>query len=736
MTQLKQSETTNLSDSDEIHISEYITVIRDGWRLIAALTAVFLVIGVLYAFLATPIYRADAMIQIEDGTSTANEALGQLASIFDTKQTAAAEIELIRSRLVVGEVVQTLHLDINAKPRHFPLIGAMVARKADADAAAPASLASPWLGLSQFAWGGEQIVVSQFDVPQDDYDEKFVLVALQDGKFQLMDDDGAIVLDGRVGAIARGGNGTALRVDRLVARAGTQFVLRRASTLDTINKLQEQLVITEKTKLSGIVGVTLDGADSHNIAEIVNKLATAYVQQNVNRKSAQAEQTLSFLEQQLPDLRKQLDEAEDRYNAFRNQNGTVDLTEESRLLLQQIVDGKTKLADLGQQRIELTQRFTNSHPAVVALDEQISTLQAQQAKLEKSVSALPDTEQSALRLLRDVRVDTQLYTSLLNNAQQLRILKAGQTGSVRVVDFAVAQIKPVKPIRPLVVALALMLGIVVGVSVVFARKSLFGGVEDSEEIERVLGLPVYATIPHSDLQARDDQANRGSRKGARHVLAASSPNDAAIEGIRSLSTALQFGLLGTSNNILAVTGPSPGIGKSFVAVNLAAVLAASGRRVLLVDGDMRRGDVHRQFGIARQPGLSNVIAGLSLEKAIVAKVLPNLDVLPLGVAAPNPAELLMSNRFETLLEDVSGRYDIVVIDTPPILAVTDAALIGRHAAATLLVARHGRHPMPELVETATRLRNAGVTLKGALLTDVPRGKRGRATYYGYESHAE
>jgi tyrosine-protein kinase Etk/Wzc len=734
MMQSKQSKTIELSDSGEIDLSEYVNVVRDGWRVIAAIAGAFLLIGILYAFLATPVYRADAMIQIEDSASTANDALGQLASLFDTKQTAVAEIELIRSRLVIGQVVQQMHLDISARPRYFPLIGRTLSRRTVAS-----TPVSPWFGLSQFAWGGEQIAVSRFDVPPESYEEKFTLVAAQDGTYRLQSSNGDTVLSGRVGVSAsteRNGRAITVQVDRLLARPGTQFFLQRASTLDTIDSLQQKLVIAEKAKMSGIVGVALDGTDSQSIADIVNAVASAYVQQNVNRKSAQAEQTLTFLEQQLPDLRKQLDEAEDRYNEFRNKNGTVDLTEESRMLLQQIVDSKTKLVDLQQQRIEMAQRFTGSHPALVALDSQIAILQTQQEQLSKRVGALPDTEQSALRLLRDVRVNTQLYTNLLNNAQQLRILKAGQTGSVHVVDYAVSEIAPVKPKRPIVISLSLLLGLIVGVVTIFARNAFFGGVEDSEEIERVLGLPVYATIPHSDAQERAEAESRRAPTNTRQVLAASVPNDVAIEGIRSLSTSLQFGLLETANNIIAITGPSPGIGKSFTSVNLAAVLAAGGRRVLLIDGDMRRGDVHRQCGVKRNPGLSNVIAGFDLDKAITRELLPNLDVLPKGSVAPNPAELLMSNQFEKLLDELSSRYDIVVIDTPPILAVTDAALIGRHAGTTLLVARHGYHPMPELVEAAARLRNAGATLKGALVTDVPRGKRGRATYYGYETRAE
>lgn len=733
MTFPNQNRIIDLPD-DEIRLSEHLTVIREGWRPVAYVAAAFLLIGSLYAVLATPQYRADAMIQVEDGTGSVNDALGQLASIFDTKQSASAEIELIRSRLVVGQTVHTLHLDISAKPRYFPLIGKYLARRAG-----ESELASPYFGMTRFAWGGEKIEVSSFDVPETLYDKKFTLVVLDSAKFELRDPGGDVMLTGKTGQAAHGrveDGPVELNVQRFIARPGTQFILKRASTLETINRLQTDLTIGEKTKQSGVIGVSLDGDDSQRIADIVNTIAAAYVQQNIDKKSAQAEHTLVFLDQQLPVLRKQLDGAEDRYNAFRNKNGTVDLTEESRLLLQQIVDTNAKIADLGQQRMEMLQRFTESHPAVAALNTQIASLQGQLEQLNKHVTMLPNTEQSALRLLRDVRVNTQLYMNLLNNAQQLRILKAGQMGSVRVVDYAVPQDEPIRPKRVLIIALALAFGLIAGVASVLARRSMFGGVEENEEIERALEIPVYAVVAHSDTQVRLTREMRRAPLGSQRVLAANAPHDVAIEGLRSLSTALQFGLMDSTNNMLVITGPSPGIGKSFTAVNLAAVLASSGKRVLLIDADMRRGDTHSYFGIARQPGLSDVIAGLDIGKALLRNQLPGLDVIPNGSLPPNPAELLMSKRFQSMLEELSASYDVVVIDTPPILAVTDAAIVGRLAGATLLVVRHGRHPVQELVESVNRLRSGGATLKGVLLTDVPKRRGGRNAYYGYESRTD
>ncbi|ABE36953.1 exopolysaccharide transport family protein [Paraburkholderia xenovorans LB400] len=722
------------SDGDEIHLSDYLSVVAESWKLIVAIAATVLIIGTLYAFIARPVYRADAMIQVEDSANATKDALGELASIFDTKQTADAEIELIRSRLVVGQTVQSLHLDISAQPRYFPLVGAILARHAGDNQLTP-----PLFGLVRFAWGGEKIDVSLFDVPHDRYDVRYTLVARGGDKFDLLDPDGDVVLHGQVGSVAHGSDPAGpveLRVARLEARPGTHFILSRASTLLTIDQLQNALVIAEKTKQSGVIGVSLDGADSRRTAEIINTIAATYVQQNIDRKSAEAEHTLSFLDQQLPQLRTQLDQAEDRYNAFRNQKGTVDLTEESRLLLQQIVDSKTKLVDLQQQQIEMAQRFTPSHPGVVALDAQIASLEEQQTQLNKRVSTLPDTEQSALRLLRDVRVNTELYTNLLDSAQQLRIVKAGQVGNVRVVDRAVAGEVPVKPKRALVVVLAAVLGLIAGTAAAFVKNALFGGVENSEEIEQALGLPVYAAVPHSETQVRLYQAMRRGRSG-HHVLASIASHDVAIEGIRSLRTALQFGLLDAANNIIVIAGPRPEVGKSFMSVNLAAVLASGGKRILLIDADMRRGDLHGYFGVSREPGLSDVIAGLDISGAVLRDVLPNLDVLPKGLLPPNPAELLMSERFKTVLEQVSSLYDIVIVDTPPLLAVTDAALIGKNAGTTLLVVRHGRHPMAEILECTNRLRNVGVALKGVLITDVPQRRLGYGTYYySYESNAK
>lgn len=712
---------------DEIDLSDYLSVLREKWKTIVAWTIAGACVGLAYSMLASPVYRADAMFQIEESINPAQGALNGLASIFDTKQTAASEIEVLKSRLVADQAVHKLHLDITASPRYFPVIGAAIARFDGSE-----TLASPLPGLSRFAWGGEKIAVSVFDVPRDDYDTRYTLVARENGAYDLFDADREPVLHGTAGTLAHG-RFVELKVDRLTARPGTEFRLVRTSPLKATAALQKALKIDEKSKQADIIKLSLDGTDATRTADIVNSLAQAYLQQNIDRKSADAEKSLEFLDHQLPELRRELEQAETRYNDFRNRKGTANISEEERLLLQQVVDNKAKLTELQQRRLEMSQRFADTHPAVVALDSQITALQGQQESLGKDVAGLPATEQSALRLLRDVRVDTELYMNLLDSAEQLRITKAGQLGNVRLVDVAVTPETPVWPKSSIIVAITALLGLFAGVGLSFVRRAVFGGVETANEIEMALGVPVFAAVPRSFAQRRMNRRLSRNLPGNANVLALAAPDDIAVEGIRSLRTALKFGLGEASNNIIALTGPRPEAGKSFIALNLAAVLASGDKRVLLIDGDMRRGVVDTVLGMPRSPGLSDVIRGLDLHGGIVRDVLPGIDVLPRGSDEKNPSELLLRERFTTILNECSAAYDVVIIDTPPVLAVTDPALICKHAGVSLLVFRFGHSPLGEVTETANRLLHAGVSIKGALLTDIPqqRVKYGSAYY----SHA-
>jgi tyrosine-protein kinase Etk/Wzc len=737
MTLLKKTLSADAADDDEIDLSELFAVLRENVSLIGIVTAIVFVLGSLYAFLGTPVYRADAMIQVDDdsGMGSINDKLGDLASLFQSKATADAEIELIRSRMVVGETVDRLHVDIDARPHYFPLIGAPLARYRGQSSG---ELLSPMCGMKSFAWGGERISVTQFDVPRELYEKKFRLTAIDEKQFEVTDPTGEVVIRGRVGTTVTGTTQygpVTLKVTSLLAHAGTRFDLKRFSTQLTIAELQKKLDIAEKTKQSGIIGVKLDGIDAQRVTAIINMIASLYVQRNVDRKSAQAEQMLHFLGEQLPQLRADLDKSEASYNAFRAKSGAIDLDAQGKLLLQMVVDTKTRLTELQQQRADLVQRYTASHPMVAAVDARIAELENQQDQYEKQVTALPDTQQQVLRLMRDMKVNTDLYMKLLDSTQQLRVLKAGQLGNVRTVDFAVVPEEPVRPLKILVLPLALLLGLVLGCGIALARRMFNRGLETPAEIEHAVDVPVYATLSHSDKQLTLAHSMRRNPNKLR-VLAAVFPDDIAVEGLRSLRTALQFGVLKSDNNVVMITGPRPGVGKSFVSVNLATVLAASGKRILLIDADMRRGDVHSYFSMDKKPGLSDVLTGYELTKAIHREALPNLDVMMAGSTQDRPSELLQRERLGVVLRSMAATYDMVIVDSPPVLAVTDPVLIGKEAGAVLMVLRYGRHSSAELRETMRQLASGGVAVEGVLLTDVPQRGVRYGAYSNYSREPE
>jgi tyrosine-protein kinase Etk/Wzc len=522
-----------------------------------------------------------------------------------------------------------------------------------------------------------------------------------------------------------------LFVSILKSRPDTRFILMRQSKGEAIDLLKENITVAEKGKKTGILELTMESTSPDYASHTLNEVANIYVRQNVEQKSAEAQKTLEFLEKQLPKLKEQLEAATTSLNDYRTRHGSIDLALETQSVLKGVVEIQTQITLLQQKRDELRQKFTESHPSVVAIDKQISRLQGLMNSNDKKIEVLPETQQVILRLTRDVEVNTELYTALLNNTQTLRVSKAGTVGNVRIIDYAVLPTEPIKPKKTLIVAVSFILGLILGIAVAFIRKSLRRGIEDPDLIEKQLNIPIYATIPHSSQQQKINITLKKNLKRDREVvsiLALDNKDDLAIESLRSLRTTLHFAFLEARNNIIMITGPSPGVGKSFVSINLAAVLADAGKKILLIDGDLRKGLINKSLGVSRENGLSEFILNtITLDEVIHKIPIANFDFIATGSIPPNPSELLLHDRFGIFLDNICKHYDHIIIDSPPILAVTDAAIIGRMASATLMVIRSGQHPMRELEQSTKRLLQAGVDIKGIVFNDVPES----SSSYGY-----
>ena len=721
-------------DNDEIDLMGLLGTLIDHKWLIAGVTGVFMAAGVAYALLATPVYQANALIQVE---AKKNDMLGfsDIGSMLGKESPSATEIELIKSRRNIGAAVDNLKLDIEVEPNYFPLIGEFVARRFKPDAENP--VASPLLGMNSFAWGGEHLKLADLQLPQELLGTDLTLVAGEGGSFTLLDEDSNVLVKGQVGQ-AYEQNGVKVQVESLQANPGTTFEVVRYPRLTTILNYQKDLDVSERGKESGMVALALESPEPETAIRTLNEIARLYVQQNIERTSAEAAQSLGFLKDQLPQVRKDLEKAENALNAFQIRSKSIDISLEAKAILDQIVALDTSISTLKLQQAEMDRKFTPQHPAYRALMGQLAELTSKQQRLAKQVENLPTTQQELLSLTRDLKVSTEIYTQLLNKSQELDVMRAGAVGNVLLIDTADVDLRyPVKPKKALIVLIATLLGAFLSIAYVLFRKALNRGVENPDDIEK-LGLPVYASIPFSFLQKVEDEKSPGGR-GTRvtPLLASSHPTDLAIEGLRSLRTSLHFAMLEATNNRLMISGPSPKVGKSFVSANLAAVIAQSGQKVLLVDVDMRKGYIHKMFGIPVENGLSDLLAKrCDLDTAIHKTEVENLDVIGRGQIPPNPSELLMHKNFSDFLEEISARYDQVILDTPPFLAVADAAIVGRQSGTNLIVTRFELNPAREVELTMRRFAQNGIELKGAIFNGVE--KRASAKYgygaYGYYNY--
>ncbi|RFA26407.1 hypothetical protein CAI21_17135 [Alkalilimnicola ehrlichii] len=594
---------------------------------------------------------------------------------------------------------------------------------------------SPLLGLGSFAWGGERIELTQLVVPHHLLGESLTLRAEGDGAFSVFLEGRPLIRNGRVGEPAIADNGEVrVFVRELHARPGTEFELIRHSRMAAIRGLASRFQVSESARGSGMLRLTLEGPDAQANEQTLRSIHNAFVRQNVERKSMEAEKRIEFLDEQLPELRASVDEAEGRFNRFRQDNEAFDLAAEGANLLNQVVEVEQRLAEMDLERSQLRMSYASQHPNIIALDEQMERLRERRREFDSRIRELPQSQQELLRLRREAEVNSALYTAMLNNAQELRVVRAGMVGNVRVVDEAITGHRPVRPNRSLTLAVSVVLGGLLGVFTVFLRNMLRRVVVSPDELEKAFDLSCYAVIPESETFHRQERrAQKG--KGAPPILVRDMPEDLASESLRGLRTGLHFALMNRNGRCVALTSPNPSAGKSFLSLNLAYLLAEAGKRTIVVDADLRRGHIHKTLDVTRAPGLSDVIAGkASLDEAIRPVGDSKLHFLPTGEIPPNPSELLMSERLDEVLRSLEESYDLVILDTAPVLAATDGVLVAARAAAVFLAIRAGTTSLAEVRQAVRAIYRDSVPISGFILNRLQQGsaRYSNGGYYHYQ----
>lgn len=700
----------DVKDNEEIDLGRLIGELIDHRKIIISITALFTLIGIVYALFSTPIYQANALIQVEQ--KQANAILSNLSQMLpDSQPQSAPEIALLQSRMILGKTVDDLNLQANAKEKFLPVLGRGWARLTNKN--------NNTLKISRLYISGAT----------DEDDAEVNLRVISNNSFVVTGDD--FEVKGEVGKLLDA-KGLSLKIDSISAPEGTEFILTYATRLKAITDLQKVFSVSDQGKDTGILTLSLLGSNPELIKEIINSISKNYLDQNISRQAAQDAKSLEFLDAQLPKVRSELDIAEDKLNAYRRKSDSVDLSLEAKSVLDQIVNADNQLNELTFRESEISQLYTKEHPTYKALLEKRKTLQDERSKLNKRVSAMPETQQEVLRLSRDVESGRAVYMQLLNRQQELNISKSSAIGNVRIIDDAITEPKPVKPNKILVLILSFILGIILSIGYVLLKTFLRRGIESPEQLEEI-GINVYASVPVSETFSKTVTENIGWKKQKNlenyGFLAVDNPADLAIEAIRGLRTSLHFAMMEARNNVLMISGASPNAGKTFISSNLAAVISQSGKKVLLIDTDLRKGYLHRVFNVNNTAGLSDYLSGKLDVKTIISKSKDiGFDFISRGTTPPNPAELLMHPRFQDLVSWANENYDIVILDTPPNLAVTDAAIIGNYAGTTLVVARFELNTAKEIAVSIKRFEQSGVHVKGCILNGIVKKA---SSYYGY-----
>ena len=306
---------------------------------------------------------------------------------------------------------------------------------------------------------------------------------------------------------------------------------------------------------------------------------------------------MAFISEELPRLKETLQEAENKLNAYRERAGSLDIPLESKGALESLTSIETQITLLKTEEAGLAELYTPEHPSYKAVLDKLAVLERAKSKINQQIAGLPNTQQEVIRLTRDVETNQATYVQLLAKQQELNIMKASAQGNVRVVDHAYTPEQPIAPRKAVITALSALAAGALASMWVMLQGRMRRGITSSEEIEN-LNLEVAALVPYSKTQQKRDLLKRKFKSltgRSNYLLANEDASDVAVEAIRALRTNIYFSMLDARNNVLMITGAAPEAGKSFISANLATVMAQSGKRVLLIDTDMRKGYLDQLF---------------------------------------------------------------------------------------------------------------------------------------------
>lgn len=697
------------SNNSEItfDLNQFFSLLFTQWKTIFLFVGLSFSVGVFYLHSSPTIYSVDALVQIEDGKGTSVALMGDLSEFVDQKSQTQAEIEILRSRIILEQIIYELNLDIKVSSNESEFNKFFRSTTKDKVTYQKEEV--------NFYNKNHSFSIKKFDIPKQYLDKNLTLV-FNKKNFQLMLDKKLLF----TGVLNKRNFLTKLNETWNVSIFSAMplsetYKIKKLSLSTAIADVNKNYTVSEKVKQTGIISLQYQGVDKEHITTVLNTIMTAYGKQNIIRNSAESAQTLDFLKSQLPKIKHELNVAENKFNLFREKNNTIDITQESSIFLKKSLDIQSKKIELETKRAELYVKYNSYHPFINEIDVQLAAINQQNNELQSILTRLPELQREYLQLYRDVEVQSQLYTTLLNNYQKLQVVKAGEIGSVRVINRAIEPISPIKPNKVMILVISLLVGGFLGVFCVLVRQIFFIGIQKPEQIESSYLLPVYVTIPYSHIQ------NKNEKKRRNELLAVTNENDVVISNLHSVAAMLYFNFPKEPNKIIHISSPKRKSGKSIIISNLSVILASSGKRVLVVDADMRNGNLHNSFNVEIQKGLADYLSSnIEISEIIQNTLEENLNFISHGNTSENPSKLLLSEKLKVFIDDISIQYDFILIESPPILDSTDSIIISKYSAMNIIVLSYKKTKLKEVDFALNRFTQVGSKVNGFILNEPQR----------------
>lgn len=751
--------THNIVEYETINFKEILNKLVDRWVWFVVSIILCLLISFLYTKYTPPTYRIGAKVLVNDdekGGALGGKSGGlmDLGGLLGAKNSVDNEAEILKTRFLMEQVVRQMQLNIIYSKKV-----ALVSRE----------LYQPPFKL---------FLLKAVDTIKS---TKFNVMKISNEKLKITTENFEKEIKWNEQFSVNGVGILQIVPNHIGQMDDSQYFVTVKSIDERVAALMKQLSVGVANKQVSIIDLGFSYPLPQKGEDILNALISKYIEANLSDKNAIADSTYKFIKERLNVIGSELGDVENQEESFKQENKLADMSEQGKLLVQNTGEFSTELAKaetqvvilndlesylkdetknkrvfptsllpqdivfsglMGQYNALLIERekqllsLTEESPFVKNVDDQIAglrrgilaniqstkntfvvtrdKLRSQLNKAENQISGVPKIEKNYLKLVRKKGIKQELYIFLMQKAEETAISKTSNMPVAKIIDPPKADVNPISPKKNIIYLAGLIAGLIFPIGIIFGQDLLNTGINTKEEITKITQVPVVGEISHNSSSDNLIVANQG--------------RSAISEQFRALRTNLSFYLRNKEEKVILLTSSMSGEGKSFTAINLGNILALAGKKVLLMEMDLRKPGLSSKLGVRNDIGFSNYTISPEIKTSDIIKPLAinkNLFIISSGPLPPNPAETLMSEHTPGLMEDLKKQFDYIIMDAPPVGIIADAQLLSVYADVALYLVRQKITQKDQLKIVEELYQSGKMKNLGIVVNDIV------SKYYGY-----